>query len=636
MRDAQQHFSEFVHSFTFNDTCIPVIANATARPYGAGQVASLLVQQIASSVLWTDSIRYLMEQGNFTYTEIGADPNRAGGTVLSKLVDEIRLDQQLSPGLSVPLAVAEHSLNGESMGTQHQSYFAELDQVILEIFDRQPLDAQPHSIADIGCGDGSVLRRVYEIVRTRSARGRALNAYPLTLIGIDHNEQVLETARVTLQGLPHILVQGDISPSKEWMGNLTAAGISDLDNILHVHSFNDDESRLEYLRHWRAHLSCFGVVLLEVHSRQPKLAECSSYITGQASSDAASAFAGQARVDASTFLMAAAESGLFLSPESRLLSKTADGAQVGSYHLMQKSYVIRHPRAEDWPRLLEVDKLSQPEHLWTSKAELERRMTNLAQHSMLLEVDGNIVGALYAQRTDAIEPLKECQHDALTQLYQARGCYVQLLGLYIVPASHGQGYSDALIEWMLTYVRALDGVRGVLGITRCADFVSHREAFSLEQYVHTRNDRGQPLDPMLYFHVSHGARLHGTVPGYRPEDKDNHGAGVLIEYCLQSMAKSGIARARPTPQIAQLVGDTVLQVLGEERAAAYDDQVPLMSMGLTSLELLELRRLLIDCIGQPLDATFFFRCGTPQVVIRELTSHMSPSATPSLSNTPPQ
>ncbi|HDR9511996.1 [acyl-carrier-protein] S-malonyltransferase [Burkholderia cepacia] len=91
MREVQQVFATFLRDFTFQDPVIPVIANATARPYGAGQVAELLARQIASPVWWTDSIRYLMGQDlDFSYQEIGADPKRIGGTVLGKLVDETR------------------------------------------------------------------------------------------------------------------------------------------------------------------------------------------------------------------------------------------------------------------------------------------------------------------------------------------------------------------------------------------------------------------------------------------------------------------------------------------------------------------------------------------------------------------
>jgi trans-AT polyketide synthase, acyltransferase and oxidoreductase domains len=90
MRPAQEEFAQFLRNFAFSDPEIPVIANITARPYRAGEVVELLTQQITSPVLWTDTIRYLMGQGDFTYVEMGADPTRIGGAVLSKLVDEIR------------------------------------------------------------------------------------------------------------------------------------------------------------------------------------------------------------------------------------------------------------------------------------------------------------------------------------------------------------------------------------------------------------------------------------------------------------------------------------------------------------------------------------------------------------------
>lgn len=103
MRDAQQKFASFLQEFELTDPSIPVIANATARPYIAGQVAATLAQQIASPVQWIDSIRYLMgvaAPAQFDYIDIGADPQRIGGTVLSKLVEEIRTTE--SPVVITP------------------------------------------------------------------------------------------------------------------------------------------------------------------------------------------------------------------------------------------------------------------------------------------------------------------------------------------------------------------------------------------------------------------------------------------------------------------------------------------------------------------------------------------------------
>jgi trans-AT polyketide synthase, acyltransferase and oxidoreductase domains len=90
MQRVKQAFADFLKDLTFSDPLIPVVANATARPYPLGQVAQLLAHQIISPVRWTESIRYLMGLGDFDYEEIGADSQRIGGNVLSKLIDEIR------------------------------------------------------------------------------------------------------------------------------------------------------------------------------------------------------------------------------------------------------------------------------------------------------------------------------------------------------------------------------------------------------------------------------------------------------------------------------------------------------------------------------------------------------------------
>jgi trans-AT polyketide synthase, acyltransferase and oxidoreductase domains len=83
MKEAQSEFSDFLCQFTFLQPKIPVIANATARPYENRKIAQTLSAQIASSVLWNESIRYLMGQGVIEYIEIGAN-------ILSKMVDEIK------------------------------------------------------------------------------------------------------------------------------------------------------------------------------------------------------------------------------------------------------------------------------------------------------------------------------------------------------------------------------------------------------------------------------------------------------------------------------------------------------------------------------------------------------------------
>src|SRR5215831_21313277 len=85
---AGKAFADFLAPFTFVAPQIPVVANVTAESYpthnSSDAVKSLLVRQISSSVLWTQSIRFLVSQGVTEFKEVGP------GNVLTKLIQQIR------------------------------------------------------------------------------------------------------------------------------------------------------------------------------------------------------------------------------------------------------------------------------------------------------------------------------------------------------------------------------------------------------------------------------------------------------------------------------------------------------------------------------------------------------------------
>jgi len=88
MRDAAAAFEAFLEPMSFAAPAIPVIANATARPYpvndASGAVKTLLVRQISQSVQWVQGLQFLLAQGETEFKEIGP------GTVLTRLVDQTR------------------------------------------------------------------------------------------------------------------------------------------------------------------------------------------------------------------------------------------------------------------------------------------------------------------------------------------------------------------------------------------------------------------------------------------------------------------------------------------------------------------------------------------------------------------
>jgi malonyl CoA-acyl carrier protein transacylase len=83
MQTAAKAFEDFLGDIEFKTPSIPVIANTTAKPYEPSNLKKTLAAQIAHSVQWVDSIRYLKALGETEFVEIGP------GKVLTGLVRKI-------------------------------------------------------------------------------------------------------------------------------------------------------------------------------------------------------------------------------------------------------------------------------------------------------------------------------------------------------------------------------------------------------------------------------------------------------------------------------------------------------------------------------------------------------------------
>jgi [acyl-carrier-protein] S-malonyltransferase len=69
---------------------VPVISNVTAQPHGSpNEISDVLVRQVTSSVLWEQSMRYLLAQGFTRFIELGP------GTALSGFMKRIDKSAQM-------------------------------------------------------------------------------------------------------------------------------------------------------------------------------------------------------------------------------------------------------------------------------------------------------------------------------------------------------------------------------------------------------------------------------------------------------------------------------------------------------------------------------------------------------------
>jgi malonyl CoA-acyl carrier protein transacylase len=93
MANAAKVFADFLAPMSFAAPKTSVVANVTARPYPTDSpsesVKLLLVNQMAHSVQWTQSIRYLISQGVTQFSEMGP------GNVLTRSVQQIQQEKDV-------------------------------------------------------------------------------------------------------------------------------------------------------------------------------------------------------------------------------------------------------------------------------------------------------------------------------------------------------------------------------------------------------------------------------------------------------------------------------------------------------------------------------------------------------------
>jgi len=90
MAPAAERLAAEVMRVPLQDLEVPLINNAEARPLQkAADVRASLIKQLASSVLWEDSVRVIQNMGIHTLVEIG--PGRVLSGLAKRIAPELRL-----------------------------------------------------------------------------------------------------------------------------------------------------------------------------------------------------------------------------------------------------------------------------------------------------------------------------------------------------------------------------------------------------------------------------------------------------------------------------------------------------------------------------------------------------------------
>lgn len=346
----------------------------------------------------------------------------------------------------------DRKINVIASGFQHEKYFSALCDLVVRKFDGEDYASQPKYMVDMGCGDGTLLLRLYETVRDRTRRGKVLDEYPLIPVGADFNEKALVETSRTLAGIEHIVVTGDVADPLALVDTLRANGVEDLDRVLHVRSFLDHDrpyrqpedhktaelrgqfggrgiyintqgeaippgemiqSTVEHLKRWSALVNKHGLIVLETHCLSPQVNAKHLDESESFHFDASQSLSHQFLLEAEAFVACAAEAGLFCH-EGRWqrFPKNLPFTRITLNHFEKRPYSVRHAKSDDFPELLSLSSVWPvfDVHDGDVSANFDKALHDFPEGLFVLQSKGKISAAVYCERErdDAVRLVSAC------------------------------------------------------------------------------------------------------------------------------------------------------------------------------------------------------------------------------------
>mgnify|MGYP001343608632 CR=1 FL=1 len=240
-------------------------------------------------------------------------------------------------------------MNVWGSGGAHGTYFKKVDQIIIKLFNK-PIDEQPKGLIDVGCGDGTFINHVFDVIYHKTERGKILDKHPLFIAGIDFNKKarIATKNKMKSEDIWAEVEFGDISDPASLNEMLIEKHGIELGDLLNTRTFLDhnriyhkpDKTELtcksggafayrgrripnnelfqnlsNHLKAWTPYLKKFGLLIVELHSINPKQAASNIGKSLATPYDATHGFTDQYIIEFPCFLNAAKHAGLQTVPE---------------------------------------------------------------------------------------------------------------------------------------------------------------------------------------------------------------------------------------------------------------------------------------------------------------------------------
>lgn len=317
----------------------------------------------------TDLGWFTKKEHNYKFTETGlyfARRAASYGVTVSYLPMFKRMEELLFEDPKRIREIAEgddeihvdRKMNVWGSGGAHSTYFKIVTDFIVEIFN-QPLQKQPKGILDMGCGNGAFIQHIYETIERHTLRGKNLEEYPLFLVGADYNKAALSVTRANLinNDIWAKVIWGDIGNPDLLAKDLKENYEIELSDLLNIRTFLDhnriweqpknadiarvststgafafrgehlpnnlvEENLKKHLEKWLPHIKKNGLLVIELHTVDPKLVSENLGKTAATAYDATHGFSDQYIVEVDVFQKICKELGL--SVDTDLFKKFPD------------------------------------------------------------------------------------------------------------------------------------------------------------------------------------------------------------------------------------------------------------------------------------------------------------------------
>jgi SAM-dependent methyltransferase len=263
----------------------------------------------------------------------------------------------------------DREMNVWGSGGAHSAYFKKIDEIIISLFNK-PIEEQPKGILDMGCGNGAFLIHLFEVIEQRTLRGTMLEEYPLFLVGVDFNRAALKATRANLvkADIWAKVIWGDIGNPEQLEEDIQASYDINLEDLLNVRTFLDhnrpwtmpqkfhkdatslstgafasagerlhnamvEQNLKEHFEKWKKYIGNFGLLLIELHTIDPKIAAKNVGKTAATAYDATHGFSDQYILELDVFKHVLSEIGLSSDPNHLSKFPKDERATVSIHYL---------------------------------------------------------------------------------------------------------------------------------------------------------------------------------------------------------------------------------------------------------------------------------------------------------------